>query len=89
MGVFPIIRNTVVTETCGPKTQDFYKCTKAHHSDPAHSASTQGTNSSTNSTYPHMETPNQYINHHTLLQDVWKLSTRKVKIISSRMGACP
>ena len=81
-----MIITPVVTETRGPKTQDIYKRTEAHHPEPAHALSMQFTNASTNITPPHTVTPNKYIYHHTLLQDVWKLYTIKVKKRLLRYG---
>ena len=89
MGVLSIIRTPVVTETCGPKTQEVYERTEAHQSETTQARSTQGANARTNSTHTHTTIPKQYIHRHTLLQDVWKNSTRKVKRGSSGMWICP
>ena len=70
MGVLSIIRTPVVTETCRSKTKEVYERLEAHHSEPAHTRSIQGSNVSKNSTHSHTMTPNQYIKHHTLIHDV-------------------
>ena len=61
-----MIITPVVTETRGPKTQDIYKRTEAHHPEPAHALSMQCTNASTNITPPpHGYTQQIHLSPHT------------------------